>query len=233
MSVERDLLSRALVHAALGDPIRLAIADHLVLGDAAPGELAALLDLPSNLLAHHLRVLAEAGVVERVRSEGDGRRSYVRLLPGVSADLRPRHSRRAQRVVFVCTRNSARSQLAAASWARCSDVPVASAGTDPARRVHPAAVAVARRHGLRIGRARTAHFDDVVQAGDLVVAVCDNVHEELGTQAPDRLHWSVPDPVRIGTAAAFDRALTLIEDRVARLSSSVRPVNPRPEKRTT
>src|SRR6185436_10313437 len=75
MSIER----RATVHAALGEPVRLAIVDRLGPGDASPGELAAAVGVGSNLLAHHLNVLEEAGVIRRVRSEGDRRRSYVQL----------------------------------------------------------------------------------------------------------------------------------------------------------
>ena len=59
---------RAAIHAALGEPARLAMVDALIFGDAAPGELGELLGLPSNLLAHHLRVLEEAGVVRRARA---------------------------------------------------------------------------------------------------------------------------------------------------------------------
>ena len=198
MSVESTLAGRVKVHAALGEPSRLAIVDRLMLGDMSPGELAELFGLPSNLLAHHLNVLGEAGVVERVRSEGDLRRAYVRLVPAAFAGLTTDFILPAARVVFVCTHNSARSQLAAAVLAASSRVPVASAGTYPSDRVHPTAVAVARRHRLPFKRMHTAHVDAVLRPEDLVVAVCDNAHEELGARAPDRLHWSVPDPVRIG-----------------------------------
>src|SRR6187431_2201341 len=88
VSVER----RAAVHAALGEPVRLAIVDRLGPGDASPGELAEAVGLASNLLAHHLKVLEEAGVIRRVRSEGDKRRSYVQLVledPTVTAVTRP------------------------------------------------------------------------------------------------------------------------------------------------
>ena len=51
----------------------------------------------------------------------------------------------------------------------------------------------------------TAHVDEVLRPDDLVVAVCDNAHEELDPDLP-RLHWSIPDPVRVGTDAAFDAA---------------------------
>jgi ArsR family transcriptional regulator, arsenate/arsenite/antimonite-responsive transcriptional repressor / arsenate reductase (thioredoxin) len=220
MLAESTAHKRARVHAALGDPLRLRIVDHLMIGDAAPGELSALFGLSSNLLAHHLGVLTDAGLIQRVRSEGDLRRAYVRLVPRVLADLTPESSRSATRVVFVCTHNSARSQLAVAAWTAASPIPAVSAGTHPADRVHPSAVAVARRHRLPFKRVRPVHLDAVLQPDDLVVAVCDNAHEELGARAPERLHWSVPDPVRIGTDEAFEHALDLIEDRVGRLAAA-------------
>lgn len=223
VEVNRSVAARARVHAALGEPARLAIVDRLAWGDASPGELGRVLGLASNLLAHHVKLLAQAGVVERSRSEGDHRRSYLRLVPAALDALRPGTAVRAPRVVFVCTHNSARSQLAAALWARRSEVPVASAGTEPARRVHPLAVATARGHGLSLGRARTAHVDAVLRPGDLVVAVCDSAHEHLGDRAADRLHWSVPDPARRGTGDAFDTAFQDLADRVDRLAPAVRP----------
>lgn len=53
--------------------------DKLLAGDASPGDLAEALGLGTNLLAHHLHVLEDAGVIRRVRSEGDRRRTYVQL----------------------------------------------------------------------------------------------------------------------------------------------------------
>jgi protein-tyrosine-phosphatase len=70
-----------------------------------------------------------------------------------------------------------------------------------------------------LGRARTAHVDQVLAPADLVVAVCDNAHEELEPGLP-RLHWSIPDPVRVGTDAAFDTAYDEITRRVRTLSRS-------------
>jgi len=103
-----DLAERAQFHTALGDPGRLAIVDALALSDLSPGDLAQLLGIASNLLAHHLRVLEQAGVVRRSKSEGDGRRSYVRLRPDnpllAALDLVPRLEdslRSRRRVVFV------------------------------------------------------------------------------------------------------------------------------------
>src|SRR5207302_5457828 len=105
---------RARVHAALGEPARLAIVDLLKLGDASPTEVGRELGLPSNLLAHHLKLLEQAGMIERSRSEGDHRRTYLRLRPESLFGLVPAGLRTVPRVVFVCTHNSARSQLAAA-----------------------------------------------------------------------------------------------------------------------
>jgi len=240
-TAEQSRPLRARMYAALGDPLRLAIVDQLALGDASPGELGAVVDLPTNLLAHHLKVLEEAGLVRRVRSEGDRRRSYVQLRwddARVAALLTPSATgfgAAVPRVVFVCTHNSARSQLAAAAWARVSATPAASAGTHPAARVHPRAVAAAKRHGLRLSRARTHHLADTVQPGDLLVAVCDNAHEELAA-GPSRpavdgaptgrgwLHWAVPDPVRVDTDDAFDTACTDLTHRVDRLAGALAAV---------
>lgn len=212
------MLARARLHAVLGEPARLAIVDRLVLGDAAPVELGRELGLPSNLLAHHVKQLEQAGVVERSRSEGDHRRTYLRPRPETLAGLTPEGSVRAPRVVFVCTHNSARSQLAAALWAQRSTVPAASAGTEPAQRIHPMAIAVAHSHGLSLAHARTARVDEVLRPDDLVVAVCDNAHEQLDV---DRLHWSVPDPASAATDDAFDRAFTDLANRVDRLAPAV------------
>jgi protein-tyrosine-phosphatase len=223
MNVEwsSSVVARARRHAALGEPARLAIVDRLALGDASPGELGRELGLASNLLAHHVKLLERAALLERSRSEGDHRRTYLRLRPEPLTDLTFGGVLRAPRVVFVCTHNSARSQLAAALWQRRSPVPAASAGTEPARRVHPLAVATARGHGLRLAAARTAHVDTVLRPGDLVVAVCDNAHEHLTGPSDTRLHWSVPDPAPVGTDAAFDRAFQDLADRVDRLAPAV------------
>jgi ArsR family transcriptional regulator, arsenate/arsenite/antimonite-responsive transcriptional repressor / arsenate reductase (thioredoxin) len=211
-----DVAVRARIHAALSEPARLAIVDTLLSGDASPGEIGHRLGLPTNLVAHHVKVLTEAGLLTRARSEGDHRRTYLRLVPGTLALLAPAPLPAAPRVVFVCTHNSARSQLAAALWTRASAIPATSAGTQPAERVHPRARKVARRHGLNLDRAHTAHVADVVARDDLVIAVCDNAHEHLTGQP--RLHWSVPDPAPADTDAAFEAAYADIAGRVDRLA---------------
>jgi protein-tyrosine-phosphatase len=219
-----SLSRRAALYAALGDEARLAIVDALLLGEASPIELQRLLDVPSNLMAHHVGVLERVGVVSRHRSEADRRRTYLMLVPGALDALRPVAVRDAVRVVFVCTRNSARSQLAAALWNTASPVPATSAGTHPAREVHPGAVAVARRRGLALAPHPPRHVDDVLDPADMVITVCDAAHEELAV-APDaqHLHWSVPDPARTGEDPAFDLAVDTLTDRISRVAPSLRP----------
>jgi ArsR family transcriptional regulator, arsenate/arsenite/antimonite-responsive transcriptional repressor / arsenate reductase (thioredoxin) len=226
MNVELSSIeARAKVHAALGDPARLAIADLLAVGDASPGEIGTRLGMPTNLVAHHLGVLAEAGVIERRRSEHDRRRSYLQLRPAALAALHPPGLAAPRRVVFVCTRNSARSQLAAALWSQSSSIPAASAGTEPADRVNPRAVRTAQRHGLRLDPARTHHLDEVAADDDLLIAVCDHVHETLPAERA-RLHWSVPDPVPVDTDDAFEAAYTDLADRIERLAPAIEEHRP-------
>ena len=218
MNDERDdVAGRVARFAALADPVRLRIADLLALGDAAPGELQAALQVPSNLLAHHLGVLVAAGVVVRSRSRGDRRRTYLHLAAAAFDGLVPGPLVPVRRVVFVCTGNSARSQLAAALWHEASPIPVASAGTHPAVAIAPGAVAAAARHGLTLLAAAPRAVADVLHDEDLVVTVCDVAHEELRGGA-GRLHWSVADPVPVGTDVAFDAAVDDLRRRVDTLA---------------
>jgi protein-tyrosine-phosphatase len=228
--VSDDVERRARIHAALADPVRLGIVDELGLSDRSPTELAERFHVRSNLLAHHLDVLEAAGLVVRIVSHGDRRRRYVRLVPEALGVLLAVPVLRAAGVVFVCTRNSARSQLAAALWNARSTVDATSAGTDPADRVHREAARAARRRGLDLRGAVPSRLDvDRVQ-GRLVVTVCDLAHEELAALIDASagggmpvLHWSVPDPADPGTATDFDEVVDLLDRRVEALVPSVAP----------
>ena len=211
MNVERMSFSqRATWHAALADVARVEIVDHLSLSDRSPSELQSSLALPSNLLSHHLKVLEEAGIVARRRSDGDRRRTYLTL-----ADRRAAESARdpleVHRVVFVCSANSARSQLAAAALRSAGGVEALSAGTHPAERIAPGALEVAARNGLVLDDLPTS-IESIRQDDDFVIAVCDQAYEELAGDVA--LHWSLPDPVPLGTADAFDQAFRSITSRI-------------------
>lgn len=221
----REQRERARLHRALSDPVRVAIVDELTLSDRTPGELRSRLEIESNLLAHHLDALEAAGVVTRSVSHGDRRRRYVHLsaepLPGLVDPTVIETSG----VVFICTHNSARSQLAAALWGALSRVPARSAGTRPASRVHPGAVASAERCGLDLSMAEPRGLAAEELNGRLVVTVCDMAHEELsGLESSTQrslLHWSIPDPAEAATAESFDAALELLRERTARLAPHV------------
>ena len=210
----RDL--RSARHAALGDPVRLAIVDALIASDRAPVELQRLVEIPSNLLAHHLDVLEGVGLTSRSRSSGDGRRRYVHLHRDALDALTPGRRRPAQRALFVCTHNSARSQLAAALWSQLTNQAADSAGTHPADRVHPGAIAAGRRAGLDLTNACPKRLDDLRRRPALVVTVCDRAHEELDPD-PTWLHWSVADPVGNPTRVAFDTAVVELRSRITGL----------------
>ena len=224
MQITADIDQRSAVLRALGEPTRLRMVDALDLGDLTPGELACRLDLPLNLVTFHVTALEAAGVVRRVRSEGDRRRRYVHLRHGVlervgvvtgtGADV-PRF----ERLLFVCSLNAARSQIAAALWLGRTGRPAQSAGREPARTVHPLAVAVAGSRGVDLSAARPHGFEAVAVEPDLVVTLCDRALES-GTPFEElpRLHWSIPDPVRDGRPGAFARAYDAVAERIEHLA---------------
>lgn len=205
--------TRAAVHAALGDPARLAMVDELAISDRAPVELRRLVGIESNLLAHHLDVLEGVGLIERSRSSGDGRRRYIHLLRDRLDGLRPGRPVPMSPALFVCTANSARSQLAAALWNQLAGAPSDSAGTHPGTRVHPGAIAAAERAGLDLSDATPRQLTPTESLPPLVITVCDRAHEELDV---DRswLHWSITDPVPAGTQAAFNRVVGELRERI-------------------
>jgi protein-tyrosine-phosphatase len=215
-----DISDRARRHAALGDPVRLAMVDDLAMSDRSPGELSTRHGLATNLLAHHLDVLENAGLIERGVSSGDGRRRYVRLRRRSLRELDIHLEIPVGPVLFVCTHNSARSQLAAALWKSEVGTDALSAGTHPAERVHPEAIAAAGREGLDISDAVPRSLDEVTVVPGLVVTVCDRAHEELDP-GDDWWHWSTPDPLETAETRAFDLAMAGLRDRITTLKGGL------------
>jgi protein-tyrosine-phosphatase len=216
---ERSIDDRARLHAALADVTRLAIVDELTTSDRSPQELQRLLSVPSNLLAHHLDVLETAGLIERSRSSGDGRRRYVHLLDDTLATLSHGPALARRPALFVCTANSARSQLAAALWTSITGARAVSAGTHPAAAVHPGAVAAARRAGLDLTAARPKQLSAGRPRAALTITVCDRAHEALDP-GRDWLHWSIPDPTPAGTATAFDATVAELRHRITTVAGT-------------
>ncbi|WP_370325175.1 metalloregulator ArsR/SmtB family transcription factor [Euzebya sp.] len=223
----------------LGDDRRWRLLQELARTDARVGELVQRIGSPQNLVSYHLAQLRRAGIVSTRRSTADGRDTYYRLevqrcgelLATAGAQLTPslhltrrRGPRRftgpPRRVLFLCTGNSARSQMAEALAVHLSDgaVQARSAGSHP-KPVHPYAVQVMAERGIDISTATSRHLDEVVDHPvDRVITLCDKVREvcpELpGATAS---HWSTPNPADAEEADRYDafaRTAAELEDRV-------------------
>jgi protein-tyrosine-phosphatase len=207
--------------------------------------LCQLVGQPQNLVSYHLGRLRSARLVSARRSSADGRDAYYRLElarcsellgsaggllhPGlrlVPASIEPeRGTGTRARVLFLCTGNSARSQMAEGLLQHLSHgtVEAYSAGSHP-KALHPQAVRVMHRRGvdLRGRRAKSLH-EFAAQPFDFVITLCDRVREvcpEFPGQ-PRAIHWSIADPAPEGPAA-FERTAAEIEWRVSFLLHVIR-----------
>jgi arsenate reductase len=103
------------------------------------------------------------------------------------------------RVLFLCTGNSCRSQMAEGLLRRIvppAVVEVASAGTNP-KPVHPDAVRIMREILVDISAQRSKSLDQFLDYEfDFVITLCDEAQEACPTfpGAAQHLHWSLPDP---------------------------------------
>jgi protein-tyrosine-phosphatase/DNA-binding transcriptional ArsR family regulator len=224
-----------------GHPVRWRLLSELALSDRRVRELTRLTGRRQNLLSYHLKRLRGGGIVGASRSAADGRDTYYHLdlarcgellaaagnalhpaLDLIPAD-RPPGLGSPHRVLFLCTGNSARSQIAEALIERLAPgtVVARSAGSHP-KPLHPFAIDVMRARGIDIARARTKSLDEFrAEQFDYVVSLCDKVREICPTFPghPRLTHWSIPDPARVGetgeeTYAAFEDTLTGLEARV-------------------
>jgi protein-tyrosine-phosphatase len=230
--------------------VRWRLLTELASSDRTVGELVTLSGQPQSLVSYHLRQLREAEVVGMRRSAADHRDTYYHLdlvrcadaidraagalHPGLSApsirtDERDAgHSRRA-RVLFLCTGNSSRSQMAEAFAMQLGDelLDASSAGSHPKptrAEVGPAL----RAYGIEWS-GRSKHLDAYrAQPFDYVVTLCDRVREVCpefpGTaeRMAERIHWNVPDPSDTGTPEAFEDAAAEIETRLRFFIARVR-----------
>jgi arsenate reductase (thioredoxin) len=103
-----------------------------------------------------------------------------------------------RRVLFLCTGNSCRSQMAEAVLRRLggSAYEVYSAGTHPAKELHPLAVAVMEEVGYDLTGQRPKHVSEFLgETFHRVITVCDAANEECPFfPGAERIHWPFEDP---------------------------------------
>ena len=233
-----------------GHPLRWRLLSELARSDRRVGELCALAGRRQSLVSYHLRQLRDGGLVSVRRSAADGRDTYyvldlarcgerlssagVSLHPGLAPTPPPRAVREPgatpARVLFLCTGNSARSQIAEALAERLSDgaVKAASAGSHP-KPLHPNAVRVMRERGIDLAGHRSKHLSEfAAQHFDYVISLCDRVREVCPEfpGEPGLIHWSIPDPAREPgsdeeTLPAFERVASELCSRVGFLIAAI------------
>jgi ArsR family transcriptional regulator, arsenate/arsenite/antimonite-responsive transcriptional repressor / arsenate reductase (thioredoxin) len=226
-----------------GHPVRWRLLSELARSDLRVGELCALADRRQSLVSYHLRQLRDGGLLSTRRSAADGRDTYyvldlarcgellssagVALHPGLAPTPRPGAGRvRASapaRVLFLCTGNSARSQIAEALAEGLSDgaVSAVSAGSHP-KPLHPNAVRVMRARGIDLAGRRSKHLSEfAAERFDYVISLCDRVREVCPEfpARPGLIHWSIPDPAREPgsdeeTRSAFERTADELAARI-------------------
>jgi protein-tyrosine-phosphatase len=194
----------------------------LARGDYNGQDFMRLLGLPQNLISYHLRKLHEQRLVREHRSTADERQVYYSLdlntvrslYQSAGEALHPalgileapppvevQPDQAPKRVLFLCTENSARSQMAEALLRYLSQghIEVYSAGSHPTQ-VHPLALQVLQERGISTEGLRSKSLDEFVgQSFDVIVTVCDRVREACPTFPgdPDCIHWSFADPAAV------------------------------------
>jgi ArsR family transcriptional regulator, arsenate/arsenite/antimonite-responsive transcriptional repressor / arsenate reductase (thioredoxin) len=224
-----------------GHPVRWRLLTELARTDRQVRELTGLLGQPQSLVSYHLGQLRAGGLVSARRSSADGRDSYYRIEltrcrellaetglalhpglaqhPGLGSSLGSGAPRVRTRVLFLCTGNSARSQMAEALLGQLAGgaVEAASAGSRP-KPLHPEAVRVMREHGIDISGRRSKHLAEFSgQRFGYVITLCDRVREvcpEFPGQ-PQLIHWSIADPAgEADPRAAFRRVAAELRTRI-------------------
>lgn len=224
-----------------GHPLRWRLLRELAYSDRRVQELRALVGEPQSLVSYHLGQLRQAGLVRVNRSSFDGRQAYysvdlprfAELLSRAGGALHPglrliaetqdevRSRRAPTKVLFLCTGNSARSQMAEALIEKRAGgrVVAASAGSHP-KPVHPHTVQVMRGYGVDLAGRPSRHLREFTgRHFDYVVSVCDRVREVCPPFAgrPETIHWSIPDPTGEGDAdtyPAFERTAAELDTRI-------------------
>jgi protein-tyrosine-phosphatase len=202
-----------------GHPLRWRLLGELAASDRTVNELTGLVGEAQNLVSYHLAKLRDAGLVFTRRSSADGRDAYyavdlarvgellsttaTTLHPGLaltpSAAAPPDEERGPVKVLFLCTGNSARSQMAEALARTRSGgtVEAYSAGSNP-KPLHANAVRVMYdEYGVDLRGHESKHLDVFIDEHfDWVISLCDRVREVCPEFPgdPETIHWSIPDP---------------------------------------
>jgi ArsR family transcriptional regulator, arsenate/arsenite/antimonite-responsive transcriptional repressor / arsenate reductase (thioredoxin) len=237
-----------------GHPVRWRLLRELARSDRQVRELTHLTGHPQSLVSYHLGRLRAARLVSARRSSADGRDAYYtvdlarcgELLAAAGGALHPALgpaqaqaavSRAAARVLFLCTGNSARSQIAEALVQRRSGglVEAFSAGSHP-KPLHPNAVRVMAEHGIDIRRRVSRHLN--VFTADrfgYVITLCDRVREICPEFPghPRHIHWSIPDPAAAGDTdeasyPAFQAVTAELDVRIGFLLAAIAATPARP-----
>jgi protein-tyrosine-phosphatase/DNA-binding transcriptional ArsR family regulator len=207
----------------LAHEVRWQLVRALALSDYRVQELVNRIGRPLNLVSYHLKQLRNHQLVTERRSSADARDVYYHLdlqrlhtlylasgealHPALANGHPERETRRdavtepPARILFLCTHNSARSQMAEgiARTLGKERVEVFSAGSEPSE-VHPDAVRVLTGMQIDISQQSPKHFDQFLgQSFDYIITVCDRVRETCPVfpDDPQRIHWSLPDPAVI------------------------------------
>ena len=205
----------------MGHDLRWQLLKALAWGDLRVNELVHLTGQPQNLISYHLKKLRDYALVTERRSSADNRALYysldieaMRFLFMQSAKaLHPAIScmqeisdplqgtGKTSRVLFLCTHNSARSQMAEGLLRKRSkgQFSVFSAGTEPTA-VHPLAIQALDELGVDIRQQRSKSMDEYLsQSFDYTITVCDRAREACPVFPGDpvQLHWSFPDPLAV------------------------------------
>ncbi len=224
----------------LAHDLRWQLVTFLAGSDFRVQELVALLKQPQNLVSYHLKQLREAELVIERRSTADARDIYYsldleqmqRLYNAVGLALHPalasgdsiiirteQSLSRPVRVLFLCTENSARSQMAEAILREMggAEIEVFSAGTTPTI-VHPDAIQIMADRHIDLRQQRSKSIDQLQQrAFDYVVTVCDRARESCPDFPGDtrRIHWSLSDPAVIQDVDARYAAFAQTAEQLA------------------
>jgi arsenate reductase len=130
------------------------------------------------------------------------------------------------RVLFVCTANSARSQLGEALLNARGDrrVEAGSAGTHPGQRVNPLALAVLHERGIETTGSKPKSIDAVMaESWDVAITVCDSARESCPVfPGAATVHWGLPDPAAVegddvAKLLAFRATADVLARRIDRL----------------